>query len=335
MLRDDISLSEVRAPDTGDIDRLVDGTRWRVPKSVEVKNDRVYWDPDKRGEVGPSKGMLEAFCRLAEAHEKHIRDFAMKYGVLKICAHDLPCSHNPQQYLPAGPFTVDPSIPARLARETKLIGGGRCTVSFQRDRLGLALPGSGTLPRSGGMPRCSPLGWHDQGNPWDPLATWRAFSREAFALTKIADRVLRNKVGSPEDWATVYERSGRKAPWWKQDVRLERVIVADVVNEWLIIGDVRPSAVWHLSDKKPSVRLGGAGLFGALALQLALAIGQSAGFAICHHCGREYAPTNRRPKVGQRHFCKECREAGIPSRISLAEYREKLRSARDGLKTRD
>jgi hypothetical protein len=83
--------------------------------------------------------------------------------------------------------------------------------------------------------------------------------------------------------------------------------------------------VWHVQQKKPAVKFGGQGLFGAIALQLALAVGQSLGTAVCVHCRKEYSLTARRPKAGQRNFCPECRLEGIPSRYSLTDYRERVR----------
>jgi hypothetical protein len=264
----------------GELGRPVDATLWTRQLGVEIRDDRLYYDPSRGAEVGPSRAMFPAFIRLAGAPAAQIADFARSYGVLRICEHGLPCSHNPDSH---------PSI------------GGR---------------------------GCAPLGWHERRSmmpTYDPVQIWRAFAREAFALTKIADRLLQGHTGHAEDWATTFSRSGRKAPWWHQHVDVERIIVARTANEWLTIGNVRPVVVWHGSEKKPTVKLGGDGLFGALALQLALAIGQSLGFAVCVHCRKEYPPTARRPKAGQRNFCPECRAQGIPSRYSLTDYRERVR----------
>jgi hypothetical protein len=192
---------------------------------------------------------------------------------------------------------------------------------------------------SPGSERCRPLGWSDQRpdnslHCWEPVAAWRAFSRRAFALIKLSDRLMQSKVGRPDDWRTVYAMSGRDAPWWKQHVGAERVLVGELVNEWLKMGDVRPYVDWNAHEKKPTVTFGGSGLFGALALQLALAVGQSAGLAVCTHCRKEYPPTTRRPKAGQRRFCPECREAGIPNRYSLIDHRERLRRSKSHTKAR-
>jgi hypothetical protein len=254
----------------------------------------------------------------------------MRYGVLKICKHDLPCSHNPPSFPPVWESDFPFSTPNPGSLEP---------AALSVDQM---------------WPWCSPLGsgyengvWSKQ---WEPLSTWRHFSRQASALTKIADRLLRGQVANPGDWATVYERSRGPAPSWVDErinpglVRAEGQLLARVVNEWFTIGNVRPVLTWP-SDTRPSVRLGGpvwysgmawvseAGLFGALAVQLALAVGQSRGFAICDHCRSEYVP-ERRPRIGQRRFCQECRVAGIPNRYSLDDFRKKLRNAKSGLTTK-
>jgi hypothetical protein len=273
-------LSEVLTKN-GDIDRPVDATSWGVPKRIELREDRIYWDIYPGKQIGPSAGMFEAFYKLGDAPPQSILGFARKYGVLQICEHGLPCSHNHQT-----------------------------------------------------SEQCYPLGWHDrqprqQIHCWEPLEAWRSLSRQALGVVKVADRLLQSETGRPEDWRAVYARSGREAPWWQQEVSAERVLIAECVNEWLKLGDVHPHVRWNGHEKKPTVKLGGSGLFGALAVQLALAVGQSAGFAVCTHCRREYPPRERRPKAGQRHFCPECREAGIPSRYSLADHRERLRRSRN------
>jgi len=262
-----------------------------LPRSVELRDDRIYWEPEGGKEIGPSRGMLEAFYGLADAPNQRILAFAKEHGVLKICEHGLPCSHNPEPFPPV---------------------------------------------RNGFDTKCYPLGWldrEDDGWLWEPLTAWRTFSRQAFALSRVADRVFQNKLGRAMDWQVVYEYSGRKAPWWQQHVRVERMIIARVLNEWHAMGGVRPEVVWHPSDSKPSIRFGGPSLFGALALQLTLVVGQSAGLAICTHCRTEYSPTARRPKSGQRNFCQVCRAKGIPSRYSLADHRERLKDTKNTKKT--
>src|SRR5450432_2906491 len=128
----DHSLSVVLNND-GNLDRPVDGTRWRVPRVMELREDRIYYDIFPGKEIGPSAGMLEAFSKLGDLPPRSVFGFARKYGPLRICEHDLPCTHNTSPW---------PNI-------------------------------------------CRPLGW-DKNNCWEPLATWRSFARQAFAMLKVA-----------------------------------------------------------------------------------------------------------------------------------------------------
>jgi len=272
------------AREDGGLDRPVAALEWQAPAWVRADGPFLLWQPGSHAPlVAPRKGMLEAFLALGDAPPQRIAAFASRWGVLGICEHDLPCSHNPP---PIGAY-------------------------------------------NGPVYWCSPLGWYaDDRQPYEPIATWRAFAREAFGVTRIAHRLMLGQVGEAEQWAIVYGRSGRRAPWWKPSVEGEKLIVARVLNEWLRLGSVRPVMEWRPSRKheRPAIRFGGSsGLFGALALQLALAIGKLDGLALCVHCRAEYMPAARSPKAGQRNFCPDCRKAGIPNRYSLRDWRERNR----------
>lgn len=267
----DLDLAYVQSPD-GQLERATDGTLWSLPRTIELRRDRICWTPEPGREILPGRRMLTAFMGLGDKPAEAVLGFAKKYGVLGLCEHDVPAS-----------------------------GHGDCVARGWR------------------TPQC-----------WEPVEVWHMFAREALALTRIAGRLLQGQTGRAEDWQVVYgrtKRNGERIPWWQQHLDVERVKVAMVANEWLSLGRVRPVVDWRHSHKKPSVRLGGHGLFGALALQLALAVGQSPGFAICVHCRQEYPPTARRPKAGQRNFCLDCRAAGIPRQYSLRDFRDRQRLA--------
>ena len=59
-----------------------------------------------------------------------------------------------------------------------------------------------------------------------------------------------------------------------------------------------------------SLRIGVAGLFGALVVQLALAIAKTDGLTLRSACGMTYLP-GRRPNPKRRRYCSPCR-AGVP-----------------------
>lgn len=280
----------------GDIDRRVDVLRWGLPHNLELRKDRLYWEehPFDSGVLftRPAAGMLERFLKLADAPDRRILDFAAKYGVLGICRHGLPAGHN-------SPLdrTCVHTVPAGRRKG--------CYVPTRREK------GKSFL--------------------WEPLSAWRALSHEALILANIADGLVRGELGERDDWRAVCVRARVSFPWsferleYKASLGVRRFILAEATRAWLVMGNVRPTVIWESAHKKPSVQLSGRGLFGALAVQLALAIGQSAGYGICDHCRAQYAPEKRRPKVGQRHFCPLCRKKGIPNRYSMMDYRERLR----------
>jgi hypothetical protein len=69
--------------------------------------------------------MLSRFVELSEAKPERIRDFARRWGVLSICEHDLPASHNPPRAAtrlsPKSGFVMDaieePTFPAGTEAE--------------------------------------------------------------------------------------------------------------------------------------------------------------------------------------------------------------------------
>jgi DNA-directed RNA polymerase subunit RPC12/RpoP len=234
---------------------ILSASRLRCLPRVELRGDRLVWFPI----VGESAGkdvdapadLLLRFVRLADASPQHICDFAARWGVLGICKHGVPSSHNP-----------------------------------------------GCRPRS-----------NDEYDYWETLEVWRHFARHARALLNVAARLHDEKLGEAADWRVVYEQSGQVAPWWNRShgsLGVERLALADCVNEWLLIGNVRPALTWSPGEGCSSkVGLAGSGLFGVLAIRILMAVSRTAGLALCSWCGEPYAP-KRRPRADRRNYCPKC-----------------------------
>ena len=159
------------------------------------------------------------------------------------------------------------------------------------------------------------------GTYWEFLEDWRHFARQARALLSIAVRLYQEHTGAAADWGTVYERMAQTGPPGQGDLAAERFALTLCVNEWLILGDVRPQFSWiDRHNTVPKITFGGGGLFGALAVQLALAISQTDGLVLCSACGAPYVP-ERRPRSDERHYCVACRDAGRPARDAARDYR--------------
>jgi DNA-directed RNA polymerase subunit RPC12/RpoP len=184
-------------------------------------------------------------------------------------------------------------------------------------------PGPNPVPVSGAVTWCDPT-------YREPVATWHLLAEQAEALLNIADAVHRGRPAADRDWATVYARSGKVAPWWTTgSVQLDRSILAQVVNEWLAIGDVRPMLrARHDSTELAMVATGG--LFGALALRIAAAVAATSVVYLCDGCGKQIdmSERQRRPQAGKRAFCADCRAQGVPARFASAKYRMLRRADR-------
>jgi hypothetical protein len=93
---------------------LVSGPEWVVPASITAQGDRLLWAA-WQGETGPRAarvgvGCLPRFLRLEHATADAIVEFAQRWGVLQICAHGFPASHNPPAY-PLGGGRVTHCMP--------------------------------------------------------------------------------------------------------------------------------------------------------------------------------------------------------------------------------
>ena len=70
------------------------GFLW-VPSDVCIQGDRLTWTTRVPiSEVQPANGFLDAFLSLHKQPDPAILRFAKKWGLLGVCDHDLPCSHN-------------------------------------------------------------------------------------------------------------------------------------------------------------------------------------------------------------------------------------------------
>lgn len=66
-----------------------------VPDKIELENDCLVWNPSgKFSEKTPDKDLIVQFSNLALTESLGFLGFARKWGVLGICVHGLPASHN-------------------------------------------------------------------------------------------------------------------------------------------------------------------------------------------------------------------------------------------------
>jgi hypothetical protein len=255
--------------------------------------------------VEPSNRILSDFIHLADGPPERILAYAKKWGVMGICEHGLPASHNPL------PLPV-PSI-------------------FSPDSDNWCKP-------QGWTASWRPERWEAQG--WEPLEVWWQFARRARAILGIAAQLYEEptygkepRFGEHKDWETIYKDrpknlgendelildimskaiSGRRQAWES---------LSSAVNEWLFIANVRPES--SLTENGLTFNFGIYGsLFGALASQLLLAVTRTRGIAFCSDCGKLYTP--KFPvRSGKNHFCSDC---GKPGAWRLASRKKRQRKA--------
>ncbi len=102
-------------------------------------------------------------------------------------------------------------------------------------------------------------------------------------------------------------------------IAMQRQVLSEVINYWLRAAAVRPSMTW--SGDKPSVELGGEGLFGALAVQLLFDSSRTDGLTVCTSCGTPFLPAFRRPRRDRNPYCSDCGMKAA-ARDAAARYRQ-------------
>jgi hypothetical protein len=248
-------------------------TRWAVPTTIELGASSTllgwYWDGAPERWVKPGPTMLERFIGLRDASADRIVAYAREWGVLGICEHGVPSSHNQTQDLDIGGVL-------------------------------LGCEGLGELA----------------GEHWvfrEPIAAWHHFAGEAAEAALLA-AALRGYGRTREP--SLHRRLGMTLDLQSR------------LNRWLELGAVKPTIVlhpdWMAGDPEAALlpTIGASGLFGALALQLALAGSGIVGLAPCAGCGEWFTP-NFAPREGQRAWCPQphCKKAKVAA--ASRAYRER------------
>jgi len=150
----------------------------------------------------------------------------------------------------------------------------------------------------------------------EPLAIWRVWASMGRAVVRIASQHRLETNGEQTDWRFLLpEDQGQTVAEGSLEVAKARL--ATVVEVWLRIGAVQPKVD---PLRPPHLFVSGVDLFGAIALQLAMVVTSSRGLSFCSGCGSAYSPTHQ-PTARRRHYCDDCRDAGVPVRDASAAYR--------------
>jgi hypothetical protein len=238
--------------------RPFDADRLWVPPVVELEGNRLYWSRAKEvnGRItggtlkAESPAMMEEFLRLADASPEKIRDFARHWGVLEICKHSLPRSHNPPGYPLPDPVTW-------------------CNPRGFRDS------------RS----NCwEPLdAWRHFSRQFAAVLNIRARLEEGKVGKSEDWKMALNNPDAP------YWKQNITAEHDRLAMRLNEFLRIGAVRPSVHWFDYErwqaglPMRGW-------SIKLTFGGLFGALASQLAFAVARTQGLAICSACARPFTP---------------------------------------------
>jgi hypothetical protein len=236
-------------------------------------------------------GMLAKFMRITD--EQGVLDFANAYGVLGICEHGLPASHQPFPAMPRSvEFGRDACMPVGYPSE--VAEPVSRWLDFARQARALLSIGALLLA---------------------PRRRWPGKDYDAHV----------------RDWATVLEGTPSErdqlAKAIARDRDASRLHLTWYVNRWLMLGDVRPSLHWTQARGAPSLGMGGLGFggtFGLLAVDLAVGVSRSHELSMCDGCKYPYLREGRKAKAGQRNYCPDCRSRGIPARDRKRDERAGL-----------
>lgn len=290
--------------------------RWWAPDRVEVVDGQLvpqlvtYPDrPYKWRVIGADGGseetaMLGDFMDLADpADEDAVARYAERWGMLGLCAHGLPATHDKS------------TLPESLRRPGRSIDWGpgevedRCVVSFFES---------------------------------EPIATWRYWAGQARALLVVSARLAAGQPGGDAEWAEL-QAPGPWARNWPpaepltfaargsdgkersfhsleevfgthtmaQVVALQRRSAGETLQHWLTLAGVGLTVSWKGASPDMTWRSGG--LFGALGMKLLLAASRVEGWALCTGCAKPHIPS-RQARRGAGRFCADCRVANVPAR---------------------
>lgn len=185
--------------------------RWLVWKQAPPKRIGDHWIFDgelareailtrHQAEQG-GRGILDEFIVLCYRDDSAILKYARTWGVLELCAHNLPSCHD---FAIGAPLLLPPPI---------------------------AIPSAGIHHWFHADPRqCTPTGR-------EPLATWSHFSQQARALLNIAADLHRERLGSGDDWNRVLQDGVSPAP----SLEAHRSCLRDAIEAWLKLGRIKPT----------------------------------------------------------------------------------------------
>lgn len=280
---------------------------WLAPTDLEIADGSIVaaaTTPWRSVESG--RGIFTAFLRLGDAPGEQLLLYALKWGLLGLCDHGLPQTHALATSAAGMDFGYSDRPPA-------------CPAAYAR-----------------------PVRWPSEPTGRsERLEWWRKIARDAYAAVDIAARLHKGQPAPAERWASLAWAPSRTEMVeivrsltlydGAQAVGFQKSALAQLANEWLAVGDVRPVIRWWGAGT-PAINLRNRGLFGALAIQLALTVSKATGLAGCDGCGRPLLDGTIR--TDRRNYCGDCKGKNESRKAAARDYRqsEKYRQWREARK---
>jgi hypothetical protein len=290
--------------------------QWAVPYDVTATEDTLVFALSKDGlrrrrrAINPDElELVNDFAKLSDSLDprnkvptersiKDIVDFASEYGPLWLSDDGLPATR----------------IPLRLRNELN-------PETYKAARL---------------------TTWPRRSSHTEDIGMWLVYSSQVQAIQHVVRILAENPTDDSLAEAEIEEVLAVMwtyiAPLTPEDVYVDsegqvahgrpqpgshdewRPAVALAVQRWLDFGDVRVTFIW-LPDTVPIVDWVSDNLFGALAMQLSLAVAQCDRFAICAGCRLPFA-TNQRPRVDRDFYCSK----QLCKQFAQAQYQRRRRA---------
>ncbi|MEX2375396.1 MAG: hypothetical protein WD942_07385 [Dehalococcoidia bacterium] len=266
-----------------------------------------------------SDGMLDAFVRLRTPAD--VLKFGRRYGVLGLCEHLKPATHN---------MAARSHIDAMLADWywVSLSGGAPLMDEVSPDSY------------------CRPVMLDGTPFHFEPVRTYLQLAEQARSLLDVAQAaqegteprldqfvMLGFREPSEEDLRNAVEASalvarrtgavrgprlaGRGAPKTVLGATA-RFTVAWKLREWASWAWISPTLAWKNDEP---LRFGiEVNTWGSIVMQLMIAISSQHGLEVCSGCALPYMRV-RRAQRGRRNYCGDCVATGVPQRDAARDYR--------------
>lgn len=285
---------------------------WPIPAEVRTLGDGFIWklaDPD--GTPVSESPPVDDFVRLRTGEPEQIAAFALRWGVLDLCAHGIPRHHHAEDGSRLG---LAPSAPC-----SPLPAPGRRNSQWRYEPFAawrVLADQAGTLRQLGQDLNRGNTG---AATAWESLPLyglgWTRKDPKQRGPVRLGDGGVPVRDWIPRPGLVPHNPKLTK----RQSIELAREWYSIQINEWLSWADLSVQLSW---GRTAEVRIHPTSAFGAIALALARGATRSDIFTSCSACGQPYTPS-RKPDPKKRNYCPDCRDAGVPQREAMRAKRQR------------